>query len=100
LSASEKYEKAFNVKIQDQVSQSNGIDGQSAARPARPTRLARRRTVRSAPSAAARPAATASHLVRHLPRVDAGVDPLPEPKHAVVKNGVTFNVMDLKALPR
>ncbi|WP_394845459.1 hypothetical protein LZC95_51565 [Pendulispora brunnea] len=98
LSPSEKYETAFGVSgVQDQVAASNGVESVSA-----------RGTCTSdtdcndGTACGKRNGASAGRCVLTWAGICHGWTPasilVPEPKHGVVENGVTFEVQDIKAL--
>lgn len=97
-----KYSKAFKVAgVEDAVSKSNGVDGQIASG-AKACTSNSQCSSDNGEICARRQGKTSGACIPTWFGICHGWTPasilFPEPKHAVVKNGVTFKVMDLKAL--
>jgi hypothetical protein len=100
LSPAAKYGKAFNVDgVEDAVSKEFGIESVTGAKSCTADSQC---SSDDGEACAKRTGQSAGRCIPTWWGICHGWTPAsilwPEPKHAVVKNGVTFNVMDLKAL--
>ncbi|WP_394834876.1 hypothetical protein LVJ94_51100 [Pendulispora rubella] len=98
LSPSEKYEVAFGVSgVQDQVAVSNGVESRSAGEA-----CTSNADCTDGSRCGKRNGASNGRCVLTWAGICHGWTPaailVPEPKHDVIENGVTFKVQDIKAL--